>query len=402
MTSTKSEVMEYVRENNIKFVKLTFCDMLGRQRNICVLSSQLEDAYKNGVAIDSSAMTGVGGIDLKLMPVSSLLGDLPWRPHSGKMVSVFCKLANIDLTPYECDPMVLLENQVKKLADIGITAKVATECEFYVFKDEDDVLEPVDQGDYCSCAPFDKCENLRRDVILSLEDMGLRPISSHHERGNGQNEVDFESADPLSAARNFVMFKAAVKNVCMLNGMHGSFLPKPISDQPGSGLHLSVTLAGKKAAECTGAFTEGVLRRYKEITCFANTTLNSYKRLGKNYKIAYGNLRGLAMRLFGENNSIIQLRTPDSTCNLFTVLSLIFAAGREGIENNYVLREPGKADGTLFENIDQAIDFAKDSEWLHENIPCKLDDVLESMKRRNAKEFGLKTDLDTFKFYSDI
>ncbi len=402
MTCSKSELFDYVKENNVKFVKLTFCDMLGRQRNISVLSSQLENAYERGVAIDSSAMTGVGGIDLKLIPVSSLLSDLPWRPHSGKVVSIFCRVGNIDCTPYACDPMVLLERQVGKLAELGFTSKVATECEFYVFKDEDDVLEPVDNADYCSCAPFDKCESLRRDVILSLEDMGLKPISSHHERGAGQNEVDFESADPLSAARNYIMFKAAVKNVCTINGTRASFMPKPMSDQPGSGLHLSITLSGKNKKEATSAFAEGVLRRYREIACLANPTCNSYRRLGKSYRISYGNLRNSAMRIFGEDDGVIQLRTPDSTCNLFSVLALVFAAGREGIENGYELREPGAGDEHLFSDIQEAVAFAKKSEWLHEQIPEQLDNVLESMTRRYIAAMGLKSDLEFFKFYSDI
>lgn len=398
----KEELLEYVKENDVKFVKLTFCDLLGRQRNISVLSSQLEDAYKNGVAIDSSAVTGVGGVDLRLMPVSSLMSDLPWRPHSGKVVSVFCKLSNIDCTPYVCDPMVLLEREVEKFKKLGLSAQVATECEFYVFKDREDALEPIDRGDYCSCAPFDKCENLRREVILSLEDMGLKPISAHHERGNGQNEVDFESADPLSAARNLVMFKAAVKNVCALNGTIASFLPKPMTDQPGSGLHLSITLSGDNKKAATRAFAEGVMRRYREISCFANPTSNSYKRLGKAYKISYGNLRGSAMRIFGDDDGVIQLRTPDATCNIFAVLALIFAAGREGIENGYELREAGASDGFLFDSIQDAVAFAEKSEWLHERIPEKLDDILDSLKRRYAATLRLKSDLDFFRFYSDI
>lgn len=395
----KKDLLEYVKENGVKFVKLTFCDLLGRQRNISVLSSQLEDAFKNGVAIDSSAMTGVGGIDLKLMPVSALMSDLPWRPHSGKVVSVFCNIANIDCTPYVCDPMVLLEKQVKQLGELGLTAQVATECEFYVFKDGE-TLEPIDNADYCACAPFDKCENLRREVILSLEDMGLRPISAHHERGNGQNEIDFESADPVSAARNFIMFKAAVKNVCSLNGTVASFMPKPISDQPGSGLHLSISLSGKNATEASRSFAEGVLRRYKEITCLANPTLNSYKRLGKSYKIAYSSNRGAAMRFFGDN--VIQLRTPDSTCNLFTVLSLVFAAGREGVEQGLVLREPNAHTDELFDNVQDAVAFAQSSEWLHANIPHELDNVLGTIKHRYGKTLGLKSDRDFFEFYSDI
>lgn len=402
MTCSKSELLEYVKENDVKFVKLTFCDLLGRQRNISVLSSQLEDAFERGVAIDSSAVTGVGGIDLKLMPVSALLSDLPWRPHSGKVVSIFCKLGNIDCTPYVCDPMALLERQVNLFAEMGLTAEVATECEFYVFKDEDGVLEPIDRADYCSCSPFDKCENLRRDVILSLEDMGLKPISSHHERGHGQNEVDFVRAEPLSAARNFVMFKAAVKNVCALNGARASFLPKPMSDQPGSGLHLSITLSGKNVKTATEAFAEGVIRRYKEITCLANPMANSYARLGKGYKIAHSPLRGEALRIFGDDNRIIQLRTPDSSCNLFAVLALVFAAGREGIEQKLKLREPHVGDGYLFDGVADAVAFASKSDWLHANIPGKLDEVLDTMKRENAAALGLKTDLDVFTHYADI
>ncbi len=401
--STKNDVIEYVRQNDVKFVKLTFCDLLGRQRNISVLSSQLDDAYKNGVAIDSSAMTGVGGVDLKLIPYTSLMTDLPWRPHSGKVVSVFCNVANIDCTPYACDPMVLLERQVEKLAELGLSAQVATECEFYVFKDDGDgqALQPIDNADYCACSPFDKCENLRREVILSLEEMGLKPISSHHERGRGQNEIDFERADPVAAARNFVMFKAAVKNVCSINGTIASFMPKPISTEPGSGLHLSITLSGKNAAAASKSFAEGVLRRYRDITCLANPTLNSYKRLGKAYKISYGENRGRAMRIFGKDN-VIQLRTPDSSCNLFAVLALIFAAGREGVEKKYALRGAGEGEEYIFDGILDAVDFAQKSEWLHANLPVELDNVLDTMRQRNDAARALETDRDFFEFYSDV
>lgn len=400
MISSKSELLEYVRENGVKFVKLTFCDFFGRQRNILVLSSQLEDSFEHGVSIDSASLTGVGGIDLKLIPVSALMSDLPWRPHSGRVVSVFCNIGNLDCSPYVCDPMVLLDKEVKALGKLGFSAKVATECEFYVFKDEDGKLEPIDNADYCACAPFDKCETLRRDVILSLEDMGLKPISAHHERGNGQNEIDFESADPISAARNFVMFKAAVKNVCALSGCVASFMPRPLSDQPGSGLHLSVTLSGNNSQAASKAFAEGVMRRYKEISCLANPTLNSYKRLGKGYKIKYDENRGAALRIFGDN--IIQLRTPDSTCNLFVVLALIFAAGREGIENKYELRPASECKERLFDSVGDAVAFARKSEWLHDHIPQDLDGVLNTIQKRCDAALELKSDREFFDFYSDI
>lgn len=399
--NSKTDLLEYVMENEVKFVKLTFCDLLGRQRNISVLSSQLEDAFENGVAIDSGAITGVGGKDLKIIPVGSLLSMLPWRPHAGRVVSVFCRIANPDGTPYVCDPMALLQNEVDKLSALGYQAKVATECEFYVFKDDvGNNLVPFDNADYCACAPFDKCENLRRDVILSLEDMGLKPISSHHERGWGQNEVDFESADPTSAARNFIMFKTAVKNVCAINGTYASFMPRPVGSQPGSGLHLTITLSGKNSKAASKAFAEGVLKRYREITCFANPTQNSYRRLRSGFQIAYSSDRGSAMRIFG--NDDIMLRTPDSTCNIFTVLALIFAAGREGIENNYTLRKEGEYTDCLFSSIDRSLDFAEKSEWLRKYIPVVFDDVLGSIKRRAVAEQALKTDWELFEFHADI
>lgn len=401
MTNSKSELLEYVAENDVKFVKLTFCDMLGRQRNISVLSSQLEDVFEHGVSIDSGAITGVGGLDLKLVPVSSLLSALPWRPHAGRVISVFCNIENLDGTPYVCDPMVLLDNEVKKLCELGYKAQVATECEFYVFKEDvGNTLVPFDNADYCACSPFDKCENLRRDVIISLEDMGLNPISSHHERGWGQNEVDFESADPSSAARNFIMFKTAVKNVCAINGTCASFMPRPLGSQPGNGLHLSITLSGKNSAEASRAFAEGVLRRYREISCFANPTQNSYRRLRSGYQIAYGVNRGSAMRIFGDN--VVQLRTPDSTCNIFTVLSLVFAAGREGIENKYELRDEGMYTDCLFSSIDKSLEFAENSEWLRKYIPGVFDDVLSSIRRRAVAEQALKTDWELFEFHADI
>lgn len=404
MELSKTELLEYVEENDVKFVKLTFCDMLGRQRNISVLSSQLEDTFEHGVAIDSGAITGVGGVDLKLVPVASLLSVLPWRPHSGRVVSVFCNIENADGTPYVCDPMKLLETQVQKLAKLGYRAKVATECEFYVFReDTQGVLVPFDNADYCACSPFDKCENLRRDVIASLEDMGLKPISSHHERGWGQNEVDFEAADPSAAARNFVMFKNAVKNVCANNGTIASFMPRPVGSQPGSGLHLSVSLFGDNSVEASNAFAEGVLRRFREISCFANATQNSFRRLRSGYKIAYNENRGAAMRIFDDNGEyVVQFRTADSTCNIFTVLSLIFAAGREGIEQKMQLRKPDAFSECMFGSIDASLAFAEKSEWLRKYIPGVFDDVLTSIKRRAVAEQALKTDWELFEFHADI
>ncbi|MBD5132057.1 MAG: glutamine synthetase [Clostridiales bacterium] len=402
MKFSKSEFLDYIEENDVKFVKLTFCDMLGRLRNVSVLSSQLEDAFENGVGIDSSAITGVGGIDIKLKPVSSLLSVLPWRPHAGRVVSVFCNICNIDGTPYACDPMALLDEQVKKLSELGFKAQVGTECEFYAFKDDvEDRLEPFDSADYCACSPFDKCENLRRDVIVSLEDMGLKPISSHHERGKGQNEIDFESAEPAAAARNFMMFKSAVKNVCALNGAVASFMPKPLSSFPGSGLHITISLSGKNAEKASKSFAEGVMRRYKEITCFANPTDNSYKRLRRDMKIAYKPVRGtVALRIF-ENNDIM-LRTPDSSCNIFTVLALVFAAGREGIENGYKLRGEGEYTDRMFNSIEEAVEFARKSEWLRSHIPAVFDDVLGSMTKRYLAEQALTTDRELFEFHADI
>ena len=177
-------------------------------------------------------------------------------------------------------------------------------------------------------------------------------------------------------------------------------MPRPLSGQPGSGLHIAITLKGADRA-ATDAFAEGVLRRYREISCLANPTLNSYKRLKKAFGIGYASLRGAApMRIFGDN--IIQLRTSDSTCNIFSVLALVFAAGREGIENGCKLRKEGETDGVMFDSIEDAIDFARKSKWLHARIPARLDEVLDTIERRCKAAKELKTDAEFFDFYADI
>lgn len=401
MTYSTTEFLDYISENDVKFVKLAFCDLLGKQHNVSVLSSQLAEAFDKGVSVDSIAMTGVGGVDLKIKPVSSLLSILPWRPHSGRAVSVFCNIYNLDGTPYVYDPIVRLDDEVKKLAALGCNAQVGTECEFYVFReDAEHELVPFDNAGYCSCAPLDKCENLRREVILSMEDMGLKPISSHHERGKGQNEIDFESADPVTAVRNLMMFVTAVRNVCAINGTRASFMPRPMSDEPGSGLHLSISLSGKNAKAASGAFAEGVMRRYREISCFANPTANSYRRLRRDYKITYSSMRGSALRIF-ENGDIL-LRTPDTTGNVFSVLALVFAAGREGIEKGYKLRKEGEYNECMFNSVDEALEFADKSEWLRAQIPGVFDDVIGSLKKRAAAEQALGSDFERFEFFSDI
>lgn len=402
MVYCKEDLMQYVEENDVKFVKLTFCDIFGRTKNISIIASELASAFEKGVLIDSCAITGISGTDFLLFPQAALLSQLPWRPKSGRVASLFCEIHTTDGKRYCADAMKVLEDACQDLQQMGLECSIGTECEFYVFKnDNNGKLVPFDDAGYCACAPYDMCENLRRDVVISLEDMGLKPISSHHERGKGQNEIDFAAADPLSSARNFLMFKAAVKNVCAISGARASFMPKPLFNEEGSGLHVNITLRqnGKDlSVEKKGAFVEGVLNRYRDISCFANTTQNSYDRLGTARPVTYGMDKKCAVRL---NGATIQLRTPDSACNPFLLFALVIKAGLEGIRASLKLRDKALVGDTLFMSFEDALNHASKSSWLKGILGSSLSDCVSAKKQENAEAVKLG-DTALLDFYADL
>ena len=256
MKFTQDEVMQYVEETDVKFIRLAFCDVYGRQKNVAIMPPELKRAFSEGIAIDASSIAGFGGeerSDLLLRPDPATLTALPWRPQSGRVVHMFCDIFHPDGTPFESDTRRILKEAVAEAEAKGVHFSVGSEIEFYLFKLDENgepTKEPYDHAGYMDIAPADRGENVRREICLTLEQMGIQPESSHHEGGPGQNEIDFRYADPLTAADNAVTFQAVVRTIAAQNGLWADFSPRPLPDQPGSGMHINLSAGTDPGGIC--------------------------------------------------------------------------------------------------------------------------------------------------------
>ncbi|MBO4319801.1 MAG: glutamine synthetase [Treponema sp.] len=348
---TVDEVLEYVQEEDVKFIRLAFFDLRGVQKNISIMAGQLQNAFDNGVSFDASAIFGFETpekSDLFLHPDPTTLSVLPWRPTTGKVVRMFCTISYPDGTPYKKDCRTLLANAVKKARDeFGIEFSFGTEIEFYLFKlDEkgEPTKIPFDNAGYMDIAPEDKGENIRREICFTLEQMGMQPEASHHEEGPGQNEIDFHYSDALTAADNASTFKWIVRTRAASAGLYADFSPKPISDKPGSGFHINISCSKQDKKLNVLA---GILKHARELTYYMNCTEASYNRLGASKApcyIAWGREnRSTFIRVPATTNGMpsrLEIRTPDSECNVYLVFTLLIHAALDGIKNNMEPPEP--------------------------------------------------------------
>lgn len=402
MSDTISDILKLVEENDVKFIRLAYCDLFGVQKNMAVMSSQLRRAFEEGIPFDASAVRGFNNIeksDLFLVPDPSTVSILPWRPAHERVMRMCCNIKNPDGTDFKNYTRNILKNAVQKSADMGYICNIGTECEFHLFKTDElgePTLIPVDKGGYNDIAPLDKVENLRREICLSIEKMGLLPESSHHERGEGQNEIDFRYSDALSAADNFLTFKTTVKAIAALNGLYASFLPKPFTDKSGNGLHINLSLSkgdrnlfksGNEHSKTAESFIAGVLEHIEEITVFLNPITNSYSRFGlfeapKYITWSHQN-RAQLIRIPASKseNTRMQLRSPDSACNPYLAFALIIYAGLDGIEKGMELCLPynsdllGISDGSiksLPENLGDALKISENSSFLRSVLPDEI------------------------------
>lgn len=345
---TESEILDFVRDEDVKFIRLAFFTLNGKQKNTSIMANQLTLAFKNGVSFDASSIPGFQGSnhsDLFLHPDPSTIEVLPWRPTTGKVVRMFCDIRYPDGTPYEKDCRYILKNIVKKAKEeFGVEFKIGTEIEFYLMKlteNGDPSKIPMDNGGYMDIAPEDKGENIRRELCFTLEQMGIIPEASHHEAGPGQNEIDFKYASPLTSADNTATFKWAVCTNAAINGLYADFSPKPFSDKPGSGMHINISCCHEKDGDTTEYMRytlAGILKHIEEITIFLNPTANSYNRLGK-YKAPkyisydYENRSQLIRIPATKEEKRIELRSPDPELNPYIAFTLLIAAALDGIKN---------------------------------------------------------------------
>ncbi|MCR4952668.1 MAG: glutamine synthetase family protein [Treponema sp.] len=361
---TKEEVLDFVQEEDVKFIRLAFFDLNGKQKNISIMPSELECAFEDGIPFDASAVEGFEGpenSDLILYPDPSTLAIIPWRPATGKVVRMFCNILNPDKTPYQKDSRTILQNACRRLKDeCGIEMMIGTEVEFYLFKlDEkgEPTNEPFDKASYMDIAPEDHGENIRREICFTLEQMGITPEASHHEEGPGQNEIDFHYSDALTAADNVATFKWIVNTKAAANGLYADFSPKPIANHAGNGMHINISyrnVIGKTddSQNLLPNILGGILNHIEEITYFLNPSEKSYERLGSckapKY-IAWGNHnRSTLIRVpSNKNGTRLELRSPDSLCNPYLALTLLINAAIEGIKNK--ITPPKAVEENLFD-----------------------------------------------------
>ena len=393
MKYSKQEVMQYVQEEDVKFIRLAFCDVFGKQKNISIMPEELPRAFEYGIAIDASAIEGFGDethSDLLLHPDADTLMPLPWRPEHGRVVRMFCTISYPDGRTFECDSRSILKQAVQDAEKAGFQFFFGAEQEFYLFNLDDNgnpTKEPYDNAGYMDIAPEDKGENIRREVCLTLEQMGIRPESSHHEEGPGQNEIDFRYSSPLAAADNAMTFQTVVKTVARRNGLYADFSPKPLEDKPGNGFHINMSVKSSDNVDNMNFMIAGILAKVAEMTIFLNPLESSYQRFGNNKAPRYiswsSENRSQLVRVpaaVGEYKRA-ELRSPDPAANTYLAFALMIYASLYGIQNKLELQDPAdinlyKADADtlakfeqLPENLKTACSLANNSDFIKEHIP---------------------------------
>lgn len=422
MTATVQEVLQFVKENDVKFIRLAFCDLLGRAKNISIMPDELPEAFENGISFDAHAINGFTDItnsDLFLVPDPTTLSVLPWRPQQGRVVRFYCNIKNPDGSVFWGDTRSILRSVLRRGEQMGFSCMVGAECEFYLFKTDDTgepTTIPFDQGGYLDVAPLDKGENVRREICLCLEEMGIKPESSHHEQGPGQNEIDFKFSDGLSCADNLVTFKQVVKSIAARNGLFASFSPKPLPDRSGSGLHINLSLARngfnvfrsseKKDLKEAESFIAGILLKTPEMTAFLNPLPSSYERLGafeapKYVSWSPGNRSQLVRIPVATGDKMrMELRSPDPATNPYLAFALVISAGLYGIEYGLPLPDSLNVDlyradesvtdslGRLPDSLEEALKLAAESEFVRDTLGEKVVERYIQLKQQELQELN--------------
>lgn len=370
---SKEDIIRLVEEEDVEFIRLQFTDIFGMLKNVAITSGQLEKALNNKCMFDGSAIEGFVRIqesDMYLYPDLDTFVVFPWRPQQGKVARLVCDVHHPNGQPFEGDPRFVLKKVIHEAAEMGYTFQVGPECEFFLFHTDEEgkpTTETHEMAGYFDVGPIDLAENVRRDIVLNLEDMGFGIEASHHEIAPAQHEIDFQYADGLTTADNIMTFKMAVKTIAKRHGLHATFMPKPKAGVNGSGMHINMSLTdlnGNNAfvdetddlglSRVAYQFMAGILKHMKAITILTNPLVNSYKRLVPGYDApiyiswsACAN-RSVLIRIPSSrgNSTRIELRCPDSAVNPYLALAGCLAAGLEGIRKQ--MEPPAGVDDNIF------------------------------------------------------
>ena len=396
---TKEDIFQMVEEEDVEFIRLQFTDIFGTLKNVAITASQLEKALNNKCMFDGSSIEGFVRIeesDMYLYPDLDTFTIFPWRPQQGKVARIICDVYCADGTPFEGDPRYILKRQIGKAAEMGYTFNVGPECEFFLFH-QDENGQPTtithEKAGYFDLGPVDLGENARRDMVLTLEDMGFEIEASHHEVAPAQHEIDFKYDEAMNTAANIMTFKLAVKTIAKRHGLFASFMPKPKFGINGSGMHINMSLSkdGKNIFDDVNGelglskeayyFIGGIIKHMKAITVIMNPLVNSYKRLVPGYEapcyIAWSATnRSPLIRIPASRGqeTRVELRNPDPAANPYLALAVCLAAGLDGIKKE--IEPPAEVP----ENIYELDDDERESRGI-ESLPADLHDAIGELKK---------------------
>ena len=431
MVSTKQverdEAKEYVlrlaKENDVRFIRMWFTDILGMLKGVAITVAELETALERGMGFDGSSIEGFARIDesdMVAMPDPVTFRILPWRPRQNAVARMFCDILLPDGRPFEGDPRYVLKRNLERVAQLGYTFYLGPELEFFYFKNAEGT-EVLDQGGYFDLTPLDLATDLRRETVLTLEEMGIPVEYSHHEVASSQHEIDLRYTDALTMADTVMTHRLVVKEVAQRHGVYATFMPKPVGHLNGSGMHTHQSLFKEgrnafydssdplKLSNIARCYIAGLMRHAPEITAVTNQWVNSYKRLVPGYEapvyISWARvnrsdlIRVPAYRAGKEESVRIEYRAPDPACNPYLAFAVMLAAGLEGIEKEYEVPPPveenvyelseeerqARGIGTLPGSLIEALHLAEKSEVVRKALG---EHVFESFLRNKAIEWN--------------
>ncbi len=398
MSYTKEEILRMAEEEDVEFIRMQFTDIFGQLKNVAITRSQLKKAVNNEIMVDGSSIEGFARInesDQYLYPDLDSWTVFPWRPQRGKVARLICNVYNPDGTPFEGDPRYILVKEIERAKALGYEFNVGPECEFFLFETDQNGIPTTKTGDeagYFDLAPLDHGSDTRREICLNLEQMGYEIEASHHEVARGQHEIDFKYGSALPTADKIMTFKLAVKVIARKNGLHATFMPKPLFGVNGSGMHINMSLykngknvffdenGERQLSKEAYSFIAGVLAHVKGLTALTNPLVNSYKRLVPGYEapcylawsasnrsalIRIPAARGMATR--------VELRCPDPSANPYLALAGCLAAGLDGIERG--LTPPAEVTDNIF-----AMSAKTRKKNGIESLPADLSEALDALE----------------------
>ncbi len=407
MAITKEDVLRKAKELDVKFVRLQFTDIFGILKNVAITVDQLEKALDGELMFDGSSIEGFVRIeesDMYLRPDPNTFVVFPWRPKEGAVARLICDVYNPDGTPFDGDPRSNLKKVLAEAAELGYTLYIGPECEFFLFHlDAEGKPTTVthDKAGYFDMTPIDLGENARRDMVLTLEQMGYEIEASHHEVAPGQHEIDFKYSDALDIADKIVTFKFVVRTIAQRHGLHATFMPKPVFGINGSGMHTNQSLFkdGQNAfydpngplqlSEAAYHYLGGLIKHARSMAAITNPTINSYKRLVPGYEapvyIAWSaRNRSPLIRIPAKRGAStrLELRNPDPACNPYLALAVILKAGLDGIKNK--LQPPGSTDRNIYH-----MNAAERAEEGIDSLPANLKEAIDELSKNEVIKSAL-------------